>query len=105
MLDFLRTNVGFLGHMLDKCLTRTKLRQTLDICCTNARHGTKAGQKLGYHHWKPAPKSDKAHATVARPHINTRKLALTPYQNVPKCPKSKLFRSALFMNSWMKLKI
>ena len=55
MLDFLRTNVGFLGHMLDKCLTRTKLRQTLDICCTNARHGTKAGQKLGYHHWKPAP--------------------------------------------------
>ena len=61
MLDFLRTNVGFLGQMLDKCLTRTKLRQILDICWTNARHRTKAGQKLGYHHWKPAPLIDNNH--------------------------------------------
>ena len=32
--------------MLDKCLTRTRLRHMLDICWTNARLRTKVGQKL-----------------------------------------------------------
>ena len=58
MLDFLRTNVGFLGQILDKCLTRTKIRHILDECWTNARHRAKAGQKLGYPHCQPAPDND-----------------------------------------------
>ena len=55
MLDLLGTKVGHLGHLLDKCLTRTKWGHTLDICWTDARHRTKVGQKLGYPHWPPAP--------------------------------------------------
>ena len=65
-MDLLGTKVGFLGHILDKCLTRTKLRQKLDVCWTNARHKTKVGQKLGYPHWEPAPKIVSIGVSVIR---------------------------------------